>query len=244
MGNSPKIGKQIINSLTQFISPNICVVCNELIQSENYKFDFLCNVCFKKIPFFNQNEDLTTRQILGTDSTKISINLSISLISTHSDSNYFHLIHQLKYQNHRIIGLKLGEELAKFMIKNQFPEFDLILPIPLHPAKKRERGYNQSDFIAKGISNIYNIPFSTKAVTRFVYTESQTLSKSDIERYNNIKNAFKVVNGGLIQNKNILICDDVFTTGSTLNSLATELKESGAKQIYTATIIATKSYID
>ena len=111
-----------------------------------------------------------------------------------------------------MIGTFLGRELGK-KIKNEIQSWNihLILPVPLHQLKKAERGYNQSFYIAKGLSKELNIPVSSKILTRKKYTQSQT-KMNFIERQQNIEKAFKVNNEKKIEGKNILVIDDVITT--------------------------------
>ncbi|MDZ7765344.1 MAG: hypothetical protein U5K00_13100 [Melioribacteraceae bacterium] len=95
---------------------------------------------------------------------------------------------------------------------------DLIIPMPLHSLKKAERGYNQAYFIAKGFVKIIDKPITTKAVKRKKYTESQTKLTAE-ERKENMSNAFEVSNPKQIENKNILLIDDVVTSGATVSAL-------------------------
>ena len=114
-------------------------------------------------------------------------------------------------------------------------DIDIIIPVPLHHLKKAERGYNQSEFIVKGLSDKLNIPYSTKALKRVRYTETQTAFNLG-EREKNISNAFKVRNKKKILGKNILVVDDVITTGSTIKECGKALLESGAKSVYACSI--------
>ena len=113
--------------------------------------------------------------------------------------------------------------------------FDLIVPIPLHHLKKAERGYNQSFYIAKGVRKILNIKVSDRIVKRIKYTESQTTMNIS-EREENIYGAFKVKLKNSISGKNILLIDDVITTGATISECGKILLEAGANRIYAASI--------
>lgn len=241
--------KSASSSFIDFLAPKTCLVCNSAIKSDNYKFDFLCSNCYNSMPFADVTHDTTTRLIGKIPPQDLSISKSISLFDISRDSKYMDLIYAMKYQNYRDIGKQLGRELAKYMqlhnfsgdshdspeLNHNFPTFDVIIPVPLHHAKKRERGYNQSDYIAMGISEVLGIECNTKAVRRRVYTESQT-TMNNVNRTKNIIGAFEVKDNTSIKGKRILLVDDVFTTGSTLNSLALAVRQAGATVVFSATL--------
>ena len=112
---------------------------------------------------------------------------------------------------------------------------DLIIPIPIHHLKKAERGYNQSDYLAKGLSKSLNIPYSINSIKRIKYTESQTKLKMK-ERALNVSKAFKVGQPKKVSGKNILIVDDVCTTGATLLECGIALYKAGATSVYACSV--------
>ena len=130
------------------------------------------------------------------------------------------------------LGTKLGERLK---VSALYSDIDTIIPVPLHLKKFRKRGYNQSTFIAKGISAMMNIPFSETDLIRSTSTDSQT-KKSRYNRYENMQGVFKVVNPELMSGKHILLVDDVVTTGATLEACANELLKSGVAKVSIAAI--------
>ena len=162
----------------------------------------------------------------------MAISNVFSLFSVREDSRFMELIYSAKYYN---ILLILGSNSANFLpvefrIKAT-PKYDFIVPVPIHHARNRERGYNQSDYIAEGLSDILKFPVNKKILKRKKYTVSQTKLSAE-QRKTNLKKAF--CKGKEIQkaaNKSILICDDVITTASTLNTCAMMLLESGARII-------------
>lgn len=150
-----------------------------------------------------------------------------------------HAIHSLKYEKKFRTGIFLGEIIANKIIERK-PDwkFDIIIPIPLHKLKEAERGYNQSYFIAKGISKIAGIKLNKSAVKRSRYTESQT-SLNIIEREENMIGAFEVKNKKAVSKKSVLLIDDVITTGATISECGKVLLEAGAKNILAASIAIT-----
>ena len=111
----------------------------------------------------------------------------------------------------------------------------MLLPVPLHQLKKAERGYNQSLYIAKGLSKLLKIPLGVRIFQRKRYTQSQT-SMNFIERQENIKEAFNIKSDKKIKGKNILLVDDVITTGATISECGKVLLNGGANRIYAASI--------
>jgi len=141
------------------------------------------------------------------------------------------VIKDFKYNNKPYYYKMLGELLYQH-IKDEKIDFDIITYVPLHKNKKRRRGYNQSQLIAKYIGNRMNVS-SEKLIKRLVDTKPQNqLNRED--RKNNLKNTFS--SEKKIKNKNILLVDDVYTTGTTLNACSEALLKVGAKNIYALTL--------
>ena len=109
-------------------------------------------------------------------------------------------------------------------------QFDYLTPIPLHPTRKRERGYNQSLLLAYKISKTYNISLNINFLIKTKNTKNQSLL-SKKERWTNITGAFKIKNSNEVKNKSILIIDDLLTTGATSSEAAKVLKSAGAKTV-------------
>lgn len=225
------------DALMDFLAPRICLNCSEKINEDNYKYDFLCSACYNKLPFHDSNQDISTRLIGLIPNEEIQIDRALALIDLPYNENYMNIVYAFKYQNYRKVAYQMGEEIGKYLKYNEFTNFDAIVPIPLHIAKKRERGYNQAELIARGIANIIEVPVDTKSAKRKIYTESQTLQERQ-DRLINTTKAFYVEKPENIVGKRILICDDVFTTGSTINSLACVLKSAGAKGVLSVTLVA------
>ncbi len=140
------------------------------------------------------------------------------------------LIHNLKYKGIREIGYELGRIYALSLISSGYIiDIDLIIPVPLHPSKKRIRGFNQSDIISTGIADITGLPVDTNTLERVAISATQT-RRSRYERWTNVEGIFRVGNSEIIRGKHILLVDDVITTGSTVESCANELlKVEGVK---------------
>jgi competence protein ComFC len=145
-------------------------------------------------------------------------------------------LHRLKYNNDLGVGEILGQKCADQLSMNDW-DIDLIIPVPLGKKRRRERGYNQSALIALPLALILNIPFNSKAILRKKETVTQIEFKAE-ERKQNVKDAFSA-NPAFVHEKNILIVDDVITTGSTMDACALELKNAGARNVYGLSVART-----
>ena len=134
------------------------------------------------------------------------------------------LIHSSKYHGNKKLGYELGRMAATtYRETGLFDTVDLLLPVPLHPKRMRQRGYNQSEWIAYGIRSVTGIAVDTSSLSRIKKTESQT-RKQIFERSENVEDIFRVENTDTLKNKHILLVDDVITTGSTMNACAEAMK--------------------
>lgn len=141
----------------------------------------------------------------------------------YKEGQYSSLIHHLKYHDHPEVGTYLGRLAATELRESGFFDgIDLIIPVPLSRKRYRQRGYNQSDYIAQGISEVTHIALRTDCLVRTVDTDTQT-HKSQEERWKNTEGIFQVVNPEVLKGKHLLLIDDVATTGATLHACASAL---------------------
>ena len=128
------------------------------------------------------------------------------------------ILHHLKYFGVKEVGAFLGNMYGTQLIQQEkWKKIDMIIPIPLHKKKEKKRGYNQSEWIAKGLSTGMKIPYYTHLLLRSEFTETQT-KKSRFHRWQNVKDVFQLTDLEALKNKHVLICDDVLTTGATLEA--------------------------
>jgi ComF family protein len=141
---------------------------------------------------------------------------------------------QFKYENIKVLADPLSHCMAEYLQKHHLP-FDIIIPVPIHKRRLRERGYNQSSLLARRLSHMTRTPVVEGVLIRTKHTPSQAKSDSVDQRRKNIRNAFKCVSHD-ISGKRILLIDDVCTSGATLNSCATSLKSAGAASVWGLTL--------
>ena len=147
------------------------------------------------------------------------------------------LIKQFKYDNKKYLAQTLGNFLVESYVVNNL-NCDIILPVPLHEKRLKQRGFNQSYLLAKQMADKLNLPIYEDVLIRVKNTLTQTLLTKQ-ERQANVSHAFKVTNKDMVKNKVVLLIDDVYTTGSTLSECATECFKAGAKSVYAITIAHT-----
>ncbi len=146
------------------------------------------------------------------------------------------LIHNLKYFEKTRIARYLANLAVDYLEKEKpFHSVDFVVPVPLHLGKLRERGFNQSDYLAKIIAKQMEWKYTPKLVKRVVFTKSQTFLTPS-ERKKNVGNAFAVDEKTDIYDKSVLVVDDVFTTGATVNAIASVLKKRKVKNVFVLTI--------
>jgi ComF family protein len=141
-------------------------------------------------------------------------------------------IHVLKYQNHQAVAAVLAGLLAD-AYRRYALAVDLIMPVPLHPARLKERGYNQSELLASQLGQLLQLPVNSTKLQRIKKTEAQ-VGLGAGERQKNVAGAFAVKT--TLQDQSILLIDDVCTTGSTLDACAVALKAAGAASVWGLTL--------
>jgi len=215
-----------------------CICCGDEIRVKNV-YD-LCEECHKSLPFINyhfcikcglQFEKDGTGTCLNCKSNNFSFTTARSVATF--QGNIVSVIHKLKYAKYKFLAEPLSFLLYDKLVTENW-NIDLITYVPLHSNREKERGYNQSLELAKHLSSLTEKPIF-KDIIRVRDTPTQT-NLSRREREENVKDCFKVTNNSKIKDSNILLIDDVFTTGSTTNEISKELLKSGAKKIYVLTI--------
>ena len=162
---------------------------------------------------------------------QIPVERAAALFHYESHAETANIIYQLKYKDHPEIGPLMGRMVATELKRDGFFDgIDVIVPVPLTKERLRQRGYNQSEEIAKGVSEITGLPINKDVVKRTVFKGSQT-RRSRWDRQENVEYAFKLIHGEPIAGKHLLIVDDVVTTGATIIACAKELVKAGNVKI-------------
>lgn len=225
-----------ISDLTELFFPTLCITCgNRLISQEK----FLCIDCWRDLPVTNfhlNKKNKVTQLFWG----RVEIENATSFFSYKKGSKYTQLIHFIKYKGLKELGFETGRKFGFTLLSSEdFNTIDFIVPVPLHPKKLKIRGFNQSDWIAKGIAESLQKPVSNKNLFRKIHTSTQT-RKNRFERWQNVESIFGVNYPKEFHDKHILLIDDVVTTGSTLEACAFQI----LKLDNTKVSIATLAYAD
>lgn len=225
----------MFKSLLHLVFPKICYSCgNPLPQN----LSDICLACRDDLARLNirEFENNPIQQIFWG---RIDLQRATSYLKFEQNGKLQTLLHFLKYKGNKEIGTTLGEMAAlEIGTTNFFDQIDLIVPIPIHKIKKQKRGYNQSDYIAEGISNITELKVDNNNVEKIINTASQT-RKSRYDRYKNVSKTFAIKNIQAFENKHILIVDDVLTTGATIEAFGNELKKIDGVKLSLLTIAYT-----
>lgn len=223
---------QWITDLFMFFSPVTCLVCGKRLSSPD---DVLCLTCEYGMPKtrFSDIKDNPVSQIFWG---RVPVEAGTSLFRFEKGSAYQKLLHELKYRGNRKAGTYLGKLLGNELNHTLFSCCDLLVPVPLHRRRLRERGYNQSDVIARGVSEIMGKPVITNLLGRTHYHKSQT-SMGRYERFENVSGNFRLMSRHPdITGKKILLIDDVVTTGATLEACSELLLKHFNCLVYIATV--------
>lgn len=223
----------MLNDFISLLFPHCCVVSKQpLSRGERYISTSFANT-LPKYSLSQKNVNLE-RKFSGL----VDVKFVLAYYKFTKKSGVQRILHQLKYRNLPEIGILTGKWFGNALIEAGYQDkFDLILPVPLHKAKKRKRGYNQSDYIAQGIAEVLQIEWSGDVLLRKVNTQTQT-KKGRTERFSNTENIYALEDSSLIKGKRILVVDDVITTGATVSQCAELLLKESCKEVSVAALAA------
>lgn len=217
-------------AVKDFFFTTRCFHCSaELAEGENR----VCDQCWNSLTPVT-DDDYTYRVMLERFTGERIVDEFIPLYYFEKNKLLQSLAHSLKYEEITAFGTELGKKIG-VVLRDKKISTDVIIPVPLNKRKERERGYNQSDFLAEGVSQILKIPVLRTAVKRVKYTVTQTHLNAD-QRKENISDAFAVSvrHSRVLKNAAVLIVDDIITTGSTIQELGKAVKAHGATRIIAA----------
>jgi len=208
------------DDVISLLFPRLCYACgNHLLRSEN----LICTECYILIPRTNFHED-NNNPVAQLFWGRCLIEKAAAFSYYNKGSRIRNLIHNLKYKGVQEVGYEMGRIYGLSLKDSGFTgDIDVIIPVPLHPSKKRARGFNQSELISSGISDASMLPVDVSSLARISVSATQT-KRSRYDRWTNVEGIFRVTDPGAIAGKHILLVDDVITTGSTVESCTNELR--------------------
>ncbi|MFN6037634.1 MAG: ComF family protein [Bacteroidota bacterium] len=211
----------LVSDLLSLFYPERCAACDKSLYLHEKN---ICNKCYTELPVtnhYNQRENVVEQIFWG----RAKIESAAALWFFHKESRVQKLLHNLKYKGRKGAGVTAGEWLGKKLKEESaFMDCDFIIPVPLHKKKLRVRGYNQSLCFAEGLSISMGIPIHENGLKRVEYSSTQT-KESKFSRWENVSNLFECCDKEILQNKHILLVDDVITTGATLEACCIALSK-------------------
>lgn len=223
---------KILNDINTILVPVVCFGCNtHLVKGER----LLCTVCRNSLPLTEYNfidENPIDRIFYG----RINVKKASSLLFFVENGIVKNLIHHLKYKNQEEIGSFLGDWYGMMLNENkELTDIDYVVPVPLHKRKLRNRGYNQVTLFGKRLAHYLNAEFKDNLLIKTSNTKTQT-KKNRVYRWQNNQELYMLSDTTILQGKNVLLVDDVLTTGATLEACSMALHETKNVTIYIATM--------
>jgi ComF family protein len=215
------------DALVHLFLPHHCAGCGSDIMSRQ---QVLCLSCIDRLPVtqFHRYANNPVEKIFWGRLPLIS---AASYLYFSKDSLLQKLVHQLKYNGHKELGLFMGRKMGEALLGSwRFDGIDALVPLPLYAARERKRGYNQAALLCQGMADVMQVPVLLNNIRRRVSSETQT-RKNRIERWQNMQDKFELQQPHSIRGKHILLVDDVITTGATLEACGQALLTAGNLQL-------------
>lgn len=222
-------------SLVDLVYPPSCAVCTDARISDRNRF--VCERCWRNV----ERAAVPPLRYADTDQASAA-GVDLDLAAWFYDDELMALIPSMKYQNRPALAKILGELAAERMqpaLQEAVSSPAVMVPVPLHPRRRRERGFDQSLLIAQALSKKWGIGLMPKVLRRIRFTESQVRLNAQ-ERAKNVAGAFAVNKRFLPEHSTVLLVDDVITTGATVNGCATILKSAGFQQVFAVALARTE----
>jgi ComF family protein len=219
--------QDFLQGVRELIFPDNCLLCRQFLNSRHQRQ--LCKACMELLEF-NNGKNIC-------DDTKNHYAFDQAWAAILYNETAQKLLHAFKYSSKTSLHRTFVPLMITFVDRHQIPiqSFDMITPVPLYPARLRERGYNQSSLLSGGLSRHFGIMHKEDLLIRRKNTSTQTELGAK-QRWTNLEGAFKINNSVPVTGKSVLIIDDLFTTGATLHWAADALKTAGAVRVGVLTL--------
>jgi len=223
----------VLHDFIGLFYPNLCIGCEQNLQRNEKQ---LCLNCLMQLPLTNYHqtkENVIEKRFYG----RTEIQHASTFLYFEKEIITQKLLHGIKYKGRKELGEQMGALFGSQLANSRFNEIDAIIPVPLHPNRLKIRGYNQSEWIAKGMAKTMRKPLVNNVLKRIIENPTQT-KKGVYERWENTAGIFDAENATSIQNKHLLLVDDVLTTGATLEACIIPLQKIQGVKISIAALSA------
>lgn len=222
----------MLKSIINLFFPKVCYACHNLLNDNE---DTICMNCRHDLPITNfhfDNNDSVAKVLYG----RAKIENGTALFRFEKKGNVQRLIHNLKYKDHEHIGFVLGNWLGgELKTLESYKNIDVVIPVPLHKNKLKKRGYNQVALFGQQVAEALNVDYLDDVLVKVTNTKSQ-VNKKRLARWTNSDELFTLKNIEAIDNKHILVVDDIITTGATLEACISVLNQAKNIKISIATM--------
>lgn len=226
----------IVKEIFNIFYPEICVCCKHQLTTNEKTICISCRHDLPVTSFTNEKGNLVEKIFYG----RVLVQEATSLFYFLKKGKVQQLIHELKYNKQQQVGTFIGDWLGEEILESErFKTIDCIIPVPLHKKKQKQRGYNQVTTFGQSLSQKLNIPFYENVLVKTTSTKTQT-KKLRLDRWKNAEHQFNIQNIELIENKHVLIIDDIITTGATLEACILSIKNAKNSTISIASMAYTK----
>lgn len=213
--------KALWGHFLDILFPPICLACKAYLAAQTEKEYLLCQTCFDGIPIY--------------ETVSLGPKFTLVAVSPYDNKALRELLHAFKYDRFLATQIPLASLIDKYLnnvnLSKTLPADTVVVPIPLHRKRLRERGFNQAEVIADIVGECLSFPVISSVFVRIKDTPRQTTRKSKAERLESLRNSFEVIDKETLKGKTIILVDDVYTTGATINEAAKTLRRGGAKNI-------------
>jgi ComF family protein len=225
----------MIKNLLNLFFPQVCSACSNHLSDNELQ---ICTSCRHSLPLTNFHDDhdnAVHKMLYG----RVKLEQATALLHFSKKGIVQQLMHNLKYRGHEDIGQLLGEWLGdELRLLDEYSSIDVVVPVPLHKAKLKSRGFNQVDKFGIALAKALNADYNPLILIKTTNTKTQVF-KDRLKRNSNDNTNFKIVNGDQLKNKHILIVDDIITTGATIEDCANTLLEINGIRLSLATMSIT-----
>ncbi len=227
--------RDTLHAFFSLIYPQTCCACRCVLFGGEKHLCGFCRVAMPRTGFCMQADNPLVRRFWG----RLQLETGTALYYFQKGGLVQQAIHQFKYRGNLKLGEYLGGLLGLSLKKSpHYKDLHMMIPVPLHPAKARARGFNQSEIICRGLTDVLQIPSRSDLLVRMEETATQT-KKDRFHRWENVSQGFRVTDEAALANQHVLLVDDVVTTGATLEACANSLLQVPGVKVWIATLAIT-----